>query len=140
MLRHIAVSCIFTSVFLISQAHANCSVAPIPLEAFLTAQPDSTTGGPGVWNFEMDGFNFPPTTLLASVGRFVATLGTDRSGATIGILSITQTTSIDGSIARLETDIGRFKVNPGCETGTLTFNTSSRPAQFDFFVVSINEI
>jgi hypothetical protein len=91
----------------------------------------------GTWVFSTEGFTFPPTRFLGSAGRFVATINA-TTGA--GVLSITQSTSVDGGPTRLETDAGRFQVDPGCAGGTLTFNTSSRPVQFDFFFVNANEI
>jgi hypothetical protein len=90
----------------------------------------------GTWVFSTEGFTFPPTRFLGSAGRFVASVS--ATGA--GVLLITQSGSIDGSPVRLETDAGRFQVDPGCAGGTLTFNTSSRPVQFDFFFVNANEI
>ena len=94
----------------------------------------------GAWAFSTDGFNFPPTRFLASAGVFVASVGTDRAGNPIGLLAITQTTSLDGSPTRQENDFGRFQINADCTGGTLTFNVSSRPVQFDFFFVNTSEI
>jgi hypothetical protein len=101
------------------------------------------TGNPlqslaGTWAFMTEGFQFPPTAFLGSAGRFVATVGTDKAGGPLGLLSITQTASIDGSTVRLETDAGRYQVHGDCSRGTLIFNVSSRPAQFDFFFVNRN--
>jgi len=101
------------------------------------------TALPGTWAFEFDGFHFPPATqfFLAAVGRFTTSIGisppgTNRISEPIGVLSITQTSSINGSISRLETDAGRYALNADCSGGTLTFNTSSRPIQLDFFFTS----
>lgn len=62
----------------------------------------------------------------------------DRAGNRIGLLTIT-TTSRDGfGVTRLETDAGRYQVSPNCLGGTLTFNLSSRPMQFDFWFSDLN--
>jgi hypothetical protein len=105
------------------------------------------TALPGTWTFEFDGFHFPQLNqfFLAAVGRFVTSIdmspsGTNRSSEPIGVLSITQTSSINGKITRLETDAGRYALNADCSGGTLTFNTSSRPIQLDFFFTSPTSI
>jgi len=99
----------------------------------------------GSWTFELDGFQSPFFQFLASVGRFTTSIGTSPSGTNrisgpIGVLSITQTSSINGNIARGETDAGAFALNADCSGGTLTFNTSSRPIQLDFFFTSPTSI
>ena len=130
MLRHIAAVCFLAVVLLIPQAHAQCPAGTTnPLTTFV-----------GAWTFESEGFNFPPTQFLASAGRVVATLGTDRAGNTIGVLAITQSSSIDGSPTRLESDAGRFAVFPDCSGLTLTFNVSSGPVQLDCFFASATSL
>jgi len=94
----------------------------------------------GTWIFSVDGFQVPAFQFLSSAGRFVATVGTDRAGNPQGILTITQTSAINSSITRLETDTGRFQFSDDCLGGTLTFDTSSRPIQFDFFLVNSGEM
>ncbi len=94
----------------------------------------------GTWVFSFNGFRFPPTTFLASAGRFVATVGVDRGGNPTGVLALSVTSSLDGSPVRREQDAGRFQVNADCSGGQLIFNLSSRPVQFDFFFTSANTI
>ena len=55
----------------------------------------------------------------------MASVGTDRGGNPIGLLTVTQTSSIDGSPTRQEIDAGRFQVNSDCTGGTLTFRTTN---------------
>lgn len=103
------------------------------------------TGNPlqsftGTWAFKESGYNFPPTQFLAAAGRFTAAVGVDRAGNPRGVLTITQTTSVDGNPARLETDAGTFQINSDCTGGTLTFNVSSRPDQYDFYFVNASKI
>ena len=96
----------------------------------------------GTWVFSFNGFisSFRSTTLLASAGRFVATVGVDRGGNPTGVLALSVTSSIDGSPVRREQDAGRFQVNADCSGGQLIFNLSSRPLQLDFFVTNANNI
>ena len=71
----------------------------------------------------------------AIAGAWNATTGLDRGGNTVGGLAITATSSlgVEGSVARLEADAGRHQANADCSGGTLHFNLSSRPVQFDFW-------
>ena len=68
-------------------------------------------------------------------GVWNGSTGLDRGGNTIGLLAITATSSlgVEGSVARLEADAGRHQANADCSGGTLHFNLSSRPVQFDFW-------
>ena len=61
-------------------------------------------------------------------------IAVDRLGP-VGLLAITATSSlgVEGSIARLEADAGRHQANADCSGGTLHFNMSSRPVQYDFW-------
>jgi hypothetical protein len=102
------------------------------------AQPLNALVGP--WVFSTTGFKFPPTIFLASAGRFVASLGVDRAARPLGVLEISATSSYDGSPTRREGDVGRFQINSTCTGGTLTFNLSSRPVQFDFWFSGPNSI
>lgn len=86
----------------------------------------------GTWGFSANGFA-PATLPFASAGRFVASIGTDSAGNPIGRLSITNTSSQNGQITRLETDVGTYQVFPDCSGGTLVFNLSTRPLAFDFW-------
>lgn len=130
MLRHVTAACIFAVVLLVPQARADCPVGTTnPLQALT-----------GVWTFDTEGFNFPPTNFLASVGRIVATIGADRAGVPVGVLSITQTHSNDGSPTRLTTDPGKFQVNADCSAGNLNFNTAGRADQYDFYFANPDEI
>ena len=96
----------------------------------------------GTWVFSVKGFQFPVLSVIASAGRFVASEGADRPGLPVRQnLTITASTSITGSISRLETDAtGRFQLFPNCSGGTLTANLSGRGATFEFFFVNQNEI
>jgi hypothetical protein len=68
-------------------------------------------------------------------GRFVPTIGADRAGNSIGLLAILATSSFDDppSITRQEKDAGSYQINSDCSGGTLTFNLSSRPLQYQFY-------
>lgn len=90
----------------------------------------------GTWTFSSSGFQIPPLGFVASAGRFTASLG----AAGKNVLSITATSSINGSPTRYETDAGSFQVLDNCTGGTLTFNLSSRPVQFEFYFVNADEI
>ncbi len=94
----------------------------------------------GTWVFTTDGLTSPYFQLLASGGRFVATVGVNKAGSPVGLLGITQTLAVNGSITRLETDPGSYQLFDDCSGGTLTFNTGSRPVQFDFFFINATEI
>lgn len=98
----------------------------------------------GSWTFSTRGTVFPTQLSaepFASVGSMVAAIGTNRAGIPVGLLTITKTASQNGqSLARQETDAGTFQVLPDCSGGTLTFNLSSRPVQFDFRFVNGTEI
>ncbi|MBY0507829.1 MAG: hypothetical protein K2X03_28205 [Bryobacteraceae bacterium] len=54
------------------------------------------------------------------------------SGGRLAI-NATSTIGASASVARAESDAGRYQVEPDCTTGTLTFNLSSRPAQYQFY-------
>ena len=86
----------------------------------------------GTWTFAVDGFSFPPTRFLAAAGRFTASIGANNAGVPIGVMAILQSSSVDGSPVRQEIDPGRYALNADCSGGTLTFNTGSRPVQYDF--------
>lgn len=81
-------------------------------------------------NLQLTGF---PNYAIAGVWN--ATTGLDRGGNTVGGLAITATSTlgVEGSVARLEADAGRHQANADCSGGTLHFNLSSRPVQFDFW-------
>ncbi|MBY0505300.1 MAG: hypothetical protein K2X03_15410 [Bryobacteraceae bacterium] len=109
------------------------TTCPVPaLSALSGAWAFQTQGTSGV-PFNVAAVNF---NLLNSTGRFVA--GINAAG--IGVLDLTVTSSFNGSITRAEFDRGRYQINPDCLGGTLTFNLSSRPVQFDFVFVSPTEI
>src|SRR5258708_5729361 len=63
----------------------------------------------GSWTYSTDGFG-PSTRPFATAGKFVARVGKDNSGFAKGLLSITQTSSSNGEITRLETDVGSYQV------------------------------
>jgi len=99
----------------------------------------------GTWTYSTQGSSAISTAFAsagpyAAAGQFTAGIGTDRSGTTIGVLKITQTSNLNGGIVSQETDVGRYQVFPDCSGGTLTFNLSTRPLQFDFWFVSNTEI
>ena len=75
-----------------------------------------------------------PFPNYAIAGAWNATNGLDRIGP-VGLLAITATSTlgIEGSVARLEADAGRHQANADCSGGTLHFNMSSRPVQYDFW-------
>ena len=68
-------------------------------------------------------------------GLLTASTGVDPGGNPAGLLAITATSSVGlgGSIARLEGDVDRYQINDDCSGGTLIFNLSSRPAQYEFY-------
>jgi hypothetical protein len=98
----------------------------------------------GTWVFSTTGYaNFGqlnnPRTLSAA-GRFAAAVGVDRAGNPLGVLALSVTSANNSTVTRRESDVGRYQVNPDCSGGTLTFNLSSRPVQFDFFFSSANRL
>ncbi|MES1257345.1 MAG: hypothetical protein ABUS51_02900 [Acidobacteriota bacterium] len=87
----------------------------------------------GTWTFAAEGF-VTPTQPFASAGVFTASAGVNPVAHTIiGALTITNSASRNRQITRQETDTGTFQVFPGCSGGTLVFNLSANPMQFDFF-------
>lgn len=68
-------------------------------------------------------------------GRFVASVGLNRANAPVGLLAITATSNFTKqmSITRLERDYGSYQINSDCSGGTLTFNLSSKPYQYQFY-------
>ncbi|MES1261890.1 MAG: hypothetical protein ABUS49_09145, partial [Acidobacteriota bacterium] len=94
----------------------------------------------GTWAFSTDGFTIPAFLFLGSGGCFTAAPGVDKSGNPIGVLSITETASINGQIARFEGAQGRYQLNDDCTGGSLSFYVGSRPVQFDFFFVNSGEM
>jgi hypothetical protein len=90
------------------------------------------------WSYNFNGWVSPLFSPYASAGQFVARLETVNGAANTPVLNITQTTT-DG--ARQETATGTFSVFPDCSGGTLTFFTSSRALQFDFwFAANFTEL
>src|SRR5215831_1570369 len=81
----------------------------------------------GRWIFSSEGFSPFPQAFDAA-GQFVASIG--PRGPT---LTITSTSDLGFSVTRQETDAGTYQINPGCASGTLTFNLSSNPLNFDFW-------
>ena len=68
-------------------------------------------------------------------GRLVASAGTDRGGNPKGLLAITATSNFTDthSVTRLERDAGSYQINDDCSGGTIIFNLSSRPLQYQFY-------
>jgi hypothetical protein len=93
----------------------------------------------GAWVFSTTGYTYN-RSLIASNGRFIASVGADRAGQPLGVLALSVTSTLDGSPTRRESDVGRFQINADCSGGTLTFNLSSRPVQFDFWFNSPNSM
>lgn len=112
------------------QATGTASPAPTGCPAGLTNPLELQLGK---WTFTGRGIEQYPNYAIA--GIYNAALGTDRGGNQIGVLSITATSNLasEGSVTRLEGDTGRFQAWADCSGGTLTFNLSSRPVQFDFW-------
>lgn len=91
----------------------------------------------GRWTFNIQG---TPTNRalnhdFAIAGQFVASA--TRPGFPspngVGWLTITATSWINGSVTRLESDIGRYQLNADCSGGSLIMNLSSYPMQYDFW-------
>lgn len=92
----------------------------------------------GTWSYNFNGWTSPLFSPFSSAGQFIAMLQTVNGNANTPVLSITQSTT-DG--ARQETATGTFTVNSDCSGGTITFFTSSRGLQFDFwFAASFTEL
>jgi hypothetical protein len=89
----------------------------------------------GTWTYSTEGFA-PSAQPSASAGRFVAGIGINEAGNPVGLLTITASSSNDGQIVRLEQDVGSYTIFPNCSGGTLTFNLSTGPRQYDFFFVN----
>jgi hypothetical protein len=89
------------------------------------------------WTYSMEGFA-PSALPFTSAGQFAASIG--GAGSQGGILKIANTSSQNGLITRQELDAGRYSIYPDCSGGTLTFNLSTRPLQFDFWFVGFDQI
>ena len=96
----------------------------------------------GNWTFSAHGIESTVQTArvppafpnYAIAGAWNATTGLDRIGPVGGLaITATSTLGIEGSVARLEADAGRHQANADCSGGTLHFNMSSRPVQYDFW-------
>ena len=106
---------------------------PAQLSAQCPANPLSVLSGP--WTFNVQGLPIQGAAnnnSFAIAGQFRASIGADRAGNPIGVLTINATSSINGSTTRSENDIGRFQINSTCTGGTLIMNLSSYPMQYDF--------
>lgn len=106
---------------------------PAQLSAQCPANPLGALSGP--WTFNVQGlpiFGAANNNSFAIAGQFRASIGADRAGNPIGVLTINATSSINGSTTRSENDIGRFQINSTCTGGTLIMNLSSYPMQYDF--------
>ena len=90
----------------------------------------------GTWIYSVEGTS-PSGESFRSAGQFVASLGLNKSGLPIGLLTITNSQSQNGSITRMETDSGSYQVSGDCSGGLLVFNLSSRPLQFDLGVATL---
>ena len=77
----------------------------------------------------------PFTDTHGMAGRLVASIGTDRGGNPKGLLAITATSNFTDlhSVTRLERDAGSYQINDDCSGGTIIFNLSSRPLQYQFY-------
>ena len=76
----------------------------------------------------------PDTGFYYSAGRFRGSIGKDTNGNPRGVLSITASSNSGvRGITRQEADAGSYTILPDCSGGTLIFNLSTRPAQFDFW-------
>jgi hypothetical protein len=109
-----------------AQTKAQCPTGVSPLQLLI-----------GTWTYSTQGFRRVGSQAVAqaSAGQFTAGIGTDVVGNQIGLLSITQSSSIDGQITRLETIVGQYQVSPDCSGGSLLFNLNSGPVAVDFFFV-----
>ena len=106
---------------------------PAQLSAQCPANPLGALSGP--WTFNVQGLPIDGArnnNSFAIAGQFRASIGADRAGNPIGVLTINATSSINGSTTRSENDIGRFQINSTCTGGTLIMNLSSYPMQYDF--------
>ncbi|MBY0504256.1 MAG: hypothetical protein K2X03_10115 [Bryobacteraceae bacterium] len=88
----------------------------------------------GLYSTKIQGF-LDTLEAYGLVGLLTATPGRNAAGNPIGQLGIlaTSTLGLDGSVARVESDRGSYQVEADCLGGTLTFNLSSRPAQYQFY-------
>ncbi|MBY0507987.1 MAG: hypothetical protein K2X03_29005 [Bryobacteraceae bacterium] len=111
-------------------AVGRAAVAPSGCPAGLT-NPLQLLNGPSA--FLAHSIDPPPSYGIA--GLWVASTAPDRAGSTIGVLNLTATSNLNGSITSQEGDIGRHQANADCSGGTLTFNLSSFPVQFDYWYV-----
>jgi hypothetical protein len=121
------------SIFALATLMATSLMAHDPTPSCLA---NPLTGLAGNYTFQIEGI-YPHA--YGITGTFNASIGTNRAGASVGVLRVTATSFFTAtfagaaSVTRLETDIGSFQVNPSCTGGTLTFNLSSHPMQFDFY-------
>ena len=125
------------SMFVLATLMATSLMAHDPTPACLA---NPLSGLAGNYVFQIEGV-FPYQ--YGITGVFNASTGVDRGNNTVGVLKITASSLLgpefattrggDLSFTRLETDAGKYTVNAGCTGGTLIFNLSSRPMQFDFW-------
>jgi hypothetical protein len=123
-------------------------LAAVLLLALVIAAPQAQAQCPagafeGAWVFEIEGFAFPNLAAVVSAGRMIAFTSPDPQRPGLPprqTLAITASSSISGSPVRNENDAGRWALKDDCSGGTLTFNLSSRPAQFDFYFVNGSRI
>lgn len=125
------------SMFVLATLMATSLMAADPSAGCLA---NPLSGLAGNYVFQIEGV-FPYQ--YGITGVFNASTGLDRGGNTVGVLKITASSVLgpefattrggDISFTRLETDAGKYTVNAGCTGGSLIFNLSSRPMQFDFW-------
>ena len=125
------------SMFVLATLMATSLMAADPSAGCLA---NPLSGLAGNYVFQIEGV-FPYQ--YGITGVFNASTGVDRGGNTVGVLKITASSILGPEFAinspqgisftRLETDAGKYTVNAGCTGGSLIFNLSSRPMQFDFW-------
>lgn len=107
-----------------AQTPAACPTGVNPLQVLV-----------GTWTFTSNGFTQSApgssSTPFASIGRFSAMVVT-RSGQQVGVLTVLRTANNNGQVSRLESDAGSYQVYPDCSGGTLNFNLSTGPVQYEF--------
>jgi hypothetical protein len=114
-------------------ATGSATLAPTGCPAGVTDPLSVVTGDYGVklQGVIDDPFRFSMAGLMRASGQRVGL----ASWLQVGGLEIIATSDRGrgGSVTRLERDVGNYQVSPDCTFGSLNFNLSSFPVQYDFF-------
>jgi hypothetical protein len=127
--------CVLASMLLTPQAHAQFE-GPLCPELNSSGQAISPLQLlVGRWRFGWLGIPTPNNAgPVYSAGSFTASVVTDQAGNQKGVLTITASTNLNGQITRQDVGQGVYQIFPDCSGGTLTFNLSSGPTSWEFWI------